>query len=366
MTEPVEAATTQTAPVKPEPASKQQRSRFSLLLISFNLLLLAGMAGLGYVYWKQQASLATLTADSASLEQRSSEAQARFAAAADTSAQLQEALQAQNALVAEQFATQAKQLDATNRELISLRLRISDQGSGANQGWMLTEAESLLRLARQRLLSARDVRSAISLYLACDDLLRQLNDPAVVAVREILTTELDTLRSVNIPDMTRMYEQLGNISLQLDELSLVAAANENTLKFNADSSETITETDSWLDSLGASLGQYFIIKRQDSPVLPQLSPEQAYMSRQIIRLHLEQARAALLREDTRLYQAALAAAHDDIEQYLQGANKAQLLAAVVQLRDTPILAAIPATGSALNALRQIAPPVSTGNEGQGQ
>jgi len=339
------------------------RSSFRFMLTLFNLCLVVGLAGLAFLYWEQQKSLVVLFDDYNSAGQQQAETATRFTAEAAARASMQEAMNMQLAAAAEQLATQAQQLEVASREIRSLRLRIGEQSSGANQSWKLTEAESLLRLARQRLLSARDVRSAISLYLACDDLLQQINDPTVIAVREVLLTELDSLRAVVIPDQQAIYERLGNLAAQLDELSLTSDSSSREFSFPVPETEAATESAGWLSELGNSLSQYFVITRQDNPQLPQISAEQAYMTRQIIQLHLEAARVALLREQTRLYQTALNAAIGDIQLYLQGAGKEQVLSSLAQLRDMPVLAVLPPTGSTLNALRQIAPDVAINNEG---
>lgn len=349
--------------VKASASNPPARSSFRFMLTLFNLCLVVGLAVVAFLYWEQQKSLAVLFADYNSAGQQQAETAARFTTEAAARTSMQEAMNMQLAVAADQLAAQTQQLEVARREISSLRLRIGEQSSGANQSWKLTEAESLLRLARQRLLSARDIRSAISLYLACDDLLQQINDPTVIAVRELLLTELDSLRAVAIPDQQAMYDRLGNLADQLDELSLISDSSSREFSFSAPDTTAAAESAGWLSELGNSLSQYFVITRQDNPQLPQISAEQAYLTRQIIQLHLEEARVALLREQTRLYQTALNTAIGEVQLYLQGAGKEQVLASLAQLRDMPVLAVLPPTGATLNALRQIAPDVAINNEG---
>jgi len=333
-------------------AAKPKRPVWSVLS---GLCLLAGLAAVGFYTWEQHQAIEVLFGQYNQLLQERSGVEAQLATL-ETSRQqwtqtVQEQLQASQAAV----AAQGEQVTALNRELINTRLRINDSGAGASQAWMLTEAESLLRFAQQRLLLAHDVRAALGLFVASDDLLKQMNDPAVFSVREALALDLGALQAVREVDVPGIYARLGALITGLDELRVQPAGERPAFRVEAPVPETQDAGATWWGSLKTSLGQYFVITREANDAVPQLSAEQTWVLRETLRLKLEQARLALVQSRPELYQAALVEASTGIEALMQGASKASLLAELNTLRDLPIVTVVPSVNLGLTALRQLQP-----------
>ena len=322
--------------------------------ILFNLGLLAGLVTAGFYTWEQYKAIELLFGQYNQLVQQRSDLQTRLDTLEASRQQLNQTVQDQVQASQAGLAAQAAQVEALNRELINTRLRINDSGAGASQAWMLSEAESLLRFAGQRLLLEHDVRAAIGLYVAGDDLLKQINDPAIFSVREALALDLGALQAVREVDVPGVYARLGALASGLDTLQVQPAGERPAFRVNeAPAPATDSTTTGWWESARAGLAQYFVITREASEAIPQLSAEQTWVLRETLRLKLEQARVALVHGQPELYQAALAEAASGIDTLLQGAGKDALLAELETLRAARIVTVVPAVNLGLTALRQL-------------
>lgn len=319
-----------------------------------NLILLAGLGALGFLVWQQQQAVARFAGSSIELQQRNAALSQRVDAADADRARLAAELASALAAAADNPAEDAVAL--LGADLEALRRELLTRTASSARDWSRLEAAALLRLARQQALSAATLPSAIRLYQDAANLLRQSNDAALQPVRAALQLELDALRSVEVPPVDDLYLQLGQLAAQLDTLQ-VQSQDEAPLQFSAPQPTALATAASWWEQIKQVLSQYFVVRRQDAPLLARLTPEQAFLVRQSIRLQLEGARLALLQGDTALYQAALDAARDGITAQLQGEAKAALLASLQRLRNTPIEIRLPTLGAALQSLEQL----DTGN-----
>lgn len=333
-----------------EPAPAARRSNAALLLL--NLLLLGGVAALGSLSWQQRQTLETLAGDSysqqqsqASLEQRLASAEAGNRSLASELAALRQAQASANDPTEAAVATLRGDLEALRRELLT-------RTANSTQDWSRLEAAALLRLARQQALNPASLPSAIRLYQDVANLLRRSSDADLQPLRAAVQLELDALRSLELPPLDELYLQLGQLARQLDSLQ-VQSEGEAKLQFTAPAPDAQATAAGWWEQLKQALSRYFVVRRQDTPLLAQLTPEQAFLIRQQIRLQLESARLALLQGDSSLYQAALDAANTGITEQLQGEGKAAVLASLQRLRNTAIAPALPNLGAALRTLEQL-------------
>jgi uroporphyrin-3 C-methyltransferase len=273
------------------------------------------------------------------------------------SLQLETAIQAELAAGTTRIAAQNEQLAALQRELAALTRRVEDNANPvttSSRDLLFAEAEGLLRLARERLLAARDVAGAVRLYLAADELMQQLDDGAAFSVREVLARELGTLRALPEVDVQGLYTRLAALAARIDGFRVQSDA---TADFSVDAAATNPPAeDSWYTGISAALDRYFVVSRQDGPVQPLLGNEQQFLIRRGIQLQLEQARLALLRGQTQIWQTALSEAEAGSARWLAdegNSNLAQLLAELRELQATAIITDIPALDNTLRVLQQV-------------
>lgn len=346
---------------------KERTSWGPLVLVA---VLIIPLAAAGWVAWRQtelQRELATLRADNATLQQLSASSNNRFTEMeqrqqeleqaqrdqdAAIQATVQQALQQEQSASAAALEAQAEQITMLERELAETRQRLNTMdGGGASP---LSEAEVLLRFAQQRLALARDTASAIELFRAADDALRNSADPAIVNVREVLARELASLQALPEIDVTGLFAQLSAQAARIEDFAVVSDATVQDFTVDAPAEEA-PESGGWWDGIKQSLNDYFVVSREAGAAIPQLSTTEQFQLRALVQLHIEQAKLALLRMEPELYRAALEDALAASRRWLRSEDGGveDLVDALTTLRDTPIVADIPAVNQALSALRRL-------------
>jgi uroporphyrin-III C-methyltransferase len=321
--------------------------------------LLIPLAAVAWVAWRQtalQSELAALRADNAALQQLSATSTNQFNQVQqrqqELDATLQQTLQQELAASNAALAVQAQQLAALESEQAATRLRMNALDAGG--GSPLAEAEMVLRFAQQRLVLARDVATALELFLAADELLRVVEDPAVVAVRATLAREVAALRAVRTVDVAGLFAQLSAQGARVEGFSVVSAAAVQDFSVTP-SADVAAEQAGWWAGMKRALGDYFVVTRSTGAVLPQLDASEQFQLRALVQLQIEQAKLALLRAEPELYQSALDAAVSTSRRWLrsEGGSLESFIGALEALRDTPIVTDIPAPEQTLAALRQL-------------
>ena len=355
------APATPTKAVK-KPAGRNGRNKIAVAVdMFFNLILLGSIVFIGYMLYEQDKAVNILFGQQNEFAGQRSNNDARFAAQQTALEDLQATIAGARLEAAELVAVQAAEIERLNNELASMRLRINSSSAGASQAFLLAEAASMLRLARQHLVLARDIRTTQALYIAAEDVLRRIEDPAIYAVREMLAGELASIRAVAEVDFSSMYLQLGAVAEQVSSLRVTndleaqIAAGEQ-VPLSAD--ETRGEGN-WLgrffSRIRNTFSNYFVVRRRDVPIQPLMTPGQESALMQTIRLQIEQGRTALLRGEQEIYTASLAQARDNIAAYLAGPGNTRdsILAALDNLRTRRIVTEVPPLNRALPALEQL-------------
>ncbi|HWK55196.1 MAG TPA: uroporphyrinogen-III C-methyltransferase [Hyphomicrobiales bacterium] len=346
-------AKAQGAAAKLRPASKptgSTPSRAPLYLLA--LIILAGLAALLYHDAQQQKAITALHDDYLQLQQQRDALDAQVATLQQARASLEQNQQA--LLDADQTSqsTQSRRFESLDRELAALRTRIgSDTGQTADSTWRLMEAESLLRLAQQRLLLAGDVRPALGLSLAADELLRRIDDGAVFNVREALGRDIAALQGVREVDIPGLYARLGGAIAQVDTLAVQPEGDAPDFRVQAQ--EAGDASSSWWRAALAGFGQYFVVRHDVDTPVAQLTSEQAWVVKEQVQLQLEEARVALLRGQETLYLSALEAASAGVAQWLQGEGKPALLSELQALHTSAMRTELPTADAGLQALRAL-------------
>ncbi|MCK5892953.1 MAG: uroporphyrinogen-III C-methyltransferase [Endozoicomonadaceae bacterium] len=228
------------------------------------------------------------------------------------------------ALISSQEARQSvsrlqSQLSKTRKQYNELLSRISNldrkltriQNSDRND-WLLAEAEYLLRMANQRLLMMRDIKSARILLSQADQLLITFDESCLFQVRDVLSTEIAALRAIEHFDLEGTWLAINALIGRIDKLPFLPP-NE----FKSAPSEPLfgarARANTWQEHLQATVvdtwdaftRQFRIRTDRSEVVTALLSPSEEMYLRQNLRLMLEQAQLALLQGKKRLYQESL-------------------------------------------------------------
>jgi uroporphyrin-III C-methyltransferase len=326
------------------PASVPARPVGAGVLLAVLALLVALAAGGGAVYlWRQDSDAAQ------ALQLVQSEVE-----------QLQAQQRERDTKFHSDLAALHAQQKAHQDALDALHARQDQTHTRSSREWTLREAEYLMQIANQRLQLERDVTSAIVALTAADERLRELAEPGLLVVRRQLAGELNALRAVPSLDREGMVLELISYAQRVDQLPL-ANAPPKTSSTSAPSNATTPATRDWhvaLDAAWQSLKRLVVVRRDSQPVQPMLAPEQEYFLRQNLRLQLEAARVALLRDDPGSFKAGLDSATSWLKQYFDTSDKS-VSSAIDALHDMTklnIRPTLPAIDESLRLLRlQLAP-----------
>nr|WP_298249480.1 uroporphyrinogen-III C-methyltransferase [uncultured Halomonas sp.] len=279
------------------------------------VILLAIAAGLfGWQAWQK---LDTQQARIADLESRTSQAattgdlnqlQSRFEEAeSERQATLEEAVTS----LEDEFADYRGNVDETLDRVLA---ELSSEQQTDGRDWLHAEAAYLLRLANQRLQLERDVQGAAALLRTADERLKEADNPALVPVRREIASELSRLEAVPRVDRTGLWLTLNAQQEQIAGRPLSQDIDEIT----ASSGMEEAPTGSWqkqLSSFGQELKSLVTVRKHDEALEALISPEQESYLRQSVRLVIEQAQLALLKEEGELFEASLDKAITLIEGY---------------------------------------------------
>lgn len=275
-----------------------------LLLV---LILLGALAAAG---WFAQRLHQQMLTDMAVLRDRIASTQDQERRQQQDIAQLQQQLQ-----------TQQQSYQQLQQQLQHNSDRLAQLPGAERQDWLLAEAEYLLRLANQRLQLERDWNGALSLLQAADAVLVETRNPGLTRIRETLAQDMLALRQAPALDATGAVLRLQALQQQLPQLPwlpdrLLPDSGADLLAGEAQQ----PLPDSWYGQLWhkittALTGLVRIRERADAVATP-LTPDQQYYLQQNMNLMLEQAQAALLREQADLYGHSLQRVQNWLQQYL--------------------------------------------------
>lgn len=338
------SATKSATPEKPVKSSSG-RPMLIFLMILLILTIAAGVAGGWWLYHQQQRQpgiqddLAVLRADVERLQQSLSEEKRLRSDLAAGSSQ------------ADQELTLRMNRQASRLEEISTPSR---------KDWKLAEAEYLLRLGNQRLLTERDSEGALALLQSADSILRDLDEVELLPVREVLAKNIVALKSAPVVDTDGLYLELKAIAGEVSALPILAPQMpELTGQFVPVEAAT-DQADTWYDPLVrvfystlSQIGQIVRVTHREEAVKPILSPQQEQLIRLRLVTVLESAQLAMLREQQVVYDESLALAQQLLADYFQ-LNEARSMALVEQLSELQQRSVVqPRTdiSAGLNALR---------------
>lgn len=357
------------------PTTAVVRTSWGLRLLLLLLCILSGaLAAAGYWGWQHYQQVSR--EQSQSLQQSLQQMQEQVVAITRQTEQIQQRTQSVDAQlpakVQELFVQQQR-----NAQLLQVtQQRLQTLAGTERSDWKLAEAEFLLRLAHQRLQVEEQPSSALALLNAADDIIQDVDMPALLDVRKVLAKDREMLRLLPDIDRQGLYLQLSALAEQVDHLVVnqrqpqdyqkqqQTAAVETATSVLIDTPSTTesagVESQSWWQKLQqsaantlAGLGDYIKIRRHTEPVVPLMSDADASLLRHNVRVVFEQAQLSMLRGEADIYRASLAKVEHWIGTYFIGSQAAQrFLQRVQQLQQQPVARELPDISSSLQALQR--------------
>lgn len=337
------------------------RRRFYLLLFLF-IPVIGGLAYLAYFQMNVQSQLLALEEQNSGLLGSVAAYENEMSALAlqieelplqvqpDTSAS--EALDALNNLN-QRLETEVNGL---RLELESLRNEQREVEGPQPPRWKILEADYLVNLASRKLQLESDIGSAISLLQQADQALQDSGSNNIFTARQALSTDIDSLNSIESIDREGLYIQLENLMSRLTELSLLGSMRENFESRQGQDISMPDDSSGMLDQALTFLGSIFVWRRWDETPEAMLIPGQDSLIRQRIRLTLELAQTALARNDARLYQQGLRDGIAQIEQYAEpnSPQSQYMIAELTSMLEINISPPLPTLAASRDSVGQLA------------
>jgi len=311
------------------------------------LLALAALATAGGLWLDSRASLdalqQTLTQKAGAASGVSKDVQARAEHADKTARENSARLAALEGKVGD-FAGQAAALNSLYQEQ-----------SRNREDWMLAEIEHALNLAGQQLQLAGNVAAATSTLEAIDARLAKLDRPQFIPLRKALGQDLGQLKSAPAVDVVGLTVKLDRLAAEIDALPLVIDHARQQADTPAPSHQGVPAWQRLGEQLLDDIGQLIRVRRMDKPEALLLSPEQAFLLRENVKLRLLGARVAVLQRQDAPFRTDLSAS----ERYVRGYFDTQApavgvwLAALNEIKTTQLSVRVPDISASLRAVRAL-------------
>lgn len=243
------------------------------------------------------------------------------------------------ATVEQQLAEQQDDVQSAMNEMAqrvdNTAARVLALSSVNRDDWKIAEAEYLLRLANQRVLLERNSGNAVALAQNVDEILRDLNDPDLFPVRKALASEMSELTLAGDIDREGVYLRLLALSEHIEKLPLIEPLGSTEEVWPEDEPQENeglwAKTKRGFMNLLKKFSHHLRVRDHAQPVSAILAPDNQIYLKQNMRLMLEQAQAALLREEAQVYQSSLQKAQEWLKTYFP--LNTQSVAAQAELAD---------------------------------
>lgn len=377
------------------PPSPPGTARVAAIAALVAAIIGAGMVGAAAVYARQQQQ--QIQSELAALQNETQQQKQAVAtlnrALQQQGEEVQSAVEGQLTDLRQQLQQQAqRQIQQQEAQISRLKdrvdghqQRLASLSTTSREDWLLAEAEYLLKLANQRVLLERLPNNAIALLEAADAIIRQvaggMGDAELFAIREALADELAELKMVESVDKEGLYLQLNALARQVDDLPRVPghsfdrAAQKPGAQATEDMDEESAQSEVWwqrlwdeVKNMAGLLDDYIKIESADTPVQPLVDQHTSQAAVLNVRLLLEQAQVALLKEQSVAYRQSLQQAQAMIDDYFIASPQArevrQSLKQLEQVEIAPQLPDISASLKMLNAYVQQLHRLQPAAEGQ--
>lgn len=321
---------------KPEKAASSSRGTIALIIASLTIVVVGVILVLGFRHWtglKNDLSTMNQQLERAVAEQRNLQSALEQA---KTSISEQETQLTKQVLVTEkqnQAIAAAKQSFEDQKQFLAdesiemqsreaeLRATVADVhrrvGRSGTQ-WMVAEAEYLMGIANHRLALERDVETAQLALKMADQRLHDTQDPSWNLTREQVARDISNLASVNLPDAVGISAQLKAMIEQVPKMKLSSAHTKLKAPTVDEASDTPRSERNWdtlLNDIASGFENAIRIRKRDAPISAMIEPEHQFFIYENLKLQLEAARLALVRENQTFFNDNIMSAKSWIMQH---------------------------------------------------
>lgn len=251
-------------------------------------------------------------------------------------------------------ASMEAQLADLQLQVNNQKQRIRELSTTSREDWLLAEAEYLLRLANQRLLTERRSANALSLMENADAILRDLNDPDLFAVRKALARDITEVKMAGVVDREGIFVRLESLVASVGELHIPLRSESVSEPMADGAPQQHWYQRLWANIKTALIKMSGIVRIETVATAPQRVPlpSEQEAVRQSLRMNLEQAQLALMREEQALYDASLTRAGELVRDNFAQTRAAGVFAEEIgTLKGEDITQSLPQLKGSINALQ---------------
>lgn len=273
------------------------------------------------------------------LEQKQDQAQELINAKTNNAEELQKQLQTK-------FENLSKQLqNAMNQQFYQ------------NQDWLLLKARYYLELAQINAHWSNGADSTIALLRQADQLLKQLNGPKILDIRQAVAKDIAQTQALPSVDIAGLLSQLDAAQSSINDLGVPLPVSEKVTS-TENTTSPANNSPTWRTRLQNSMNvleKLVVIRRHEQEIKPLISPAFEAILKEKLRLNLQEAQWAILNNEPFVYQLVLKQAIDSLKTNFNAntPNTAALIKKLTELQQTNITQKKPRIGSALPMLNEL-------------
>lgn len=331
-----------------------------LAILSF-LGMLALAAAVYYLFSQSKQELATLKADIETQVQTSIGDSLQDVG--NLEQQLNQKIEAKAANETQQQAL-LEQLQTNQTAIQETLTALNQEKPDSNLDWSLAEIENLIIIAMQRLQLANDPQTAIIALETADLRLKDLSDPSLLTIRQQLTTDINNLKAINQVDTSGMSLYLSDLISKVESLPLKDNVVMTRSETTTSSEEKSINDQTWQEKIMSlpglvwqELKSNLVIKHKDEVDGSNafLLPEQEYYLYQNLRLQLQNAKFAVLTQDTKTLQASIETIVLWLEKHFKSNDAAvtNIIDALSKMQSVELNPELPEISSSLETLRAV-------------
>jgi len=230
--------------------------------------------------------------------------------------------------------------------------------TGAEDAWLLSQAEYFLQVANAELELSRNPAVAEEALRMADQRLIEIDDPGLTDVRRQLSADLQSLEALDMPEIAGTAVTLASLSRIVDSLpireQLLTRRPPTGDDAPADDAEPAGGTERALATLSDAFSGFISVRRTDEAARPLIAPEAVYFLRANLSLQLQAARLSLLTGEQALFEQSLDDAIAWLREYYdtESTPVRSALATMNEIRGSRIIGDLPDISASLRLLRQ--------------
>ena len=258
----------------------------------------------------------------------------------------------------------SKRLDDLQIQVNGQGARLAELGSTTRSDWYLAEAAYLTRLANQRLQTERSTKNPLALLTQVDDLLSNLEQLDLFSVRAAVADDIMALRLAGVIDIEGVILEINALANQINRLDLLNLAistetsgiEEELMAVHPKEIST-DQNVPWMSRFNDFIDGFRRLVKvtdRDIPIQSILSSSEESIVRSNLRLLLQQAANAALREEPAVYVISLENAQQWMATYFQlNAGSKELQERISRLSAVNIVQQLPSVDRSMHALETL-------------